>query len=90
MILGPMHAKNQATVGRGVAKRPADLVDRPAPTVEDPAHPITSTSDRPEPAGFGAIAGHWLPRADFAGTFDETWRATRMPTSSSTRRGPGR
>ncbi len=66
-------------VGRGVAKRPADLVDRPAPTVEDPAHPITSTSDRPEPAGFGAIAGHWLPRADFAGTFDETWRATRMP-----------
>ncbi len=66
-------------VGRGVAKRAADLVDRPAPTIEHVEHPITSAGDRPEPVGFGAISGHWLPRADFAGTFDESWRATRMP-----------
>jgi hypothetical protein len=66
-------------VGRGVAKRPADLVDRAAPTIENAERPITSAGDRPEPAGLGAIAGHWLPRAGLAGTFDETWRATRMP-----------
>lgn len=66
-------------VGRGIAKNAADLVDRPAPTIEHPAHPITNASDAPEPVGFGAIASHWLPRSRYAGTFDEAWRATRMP-----------
>jgi hypothetical protein len=74
---GIMERRNP--VGRGVAKRPADLVDRPAPTIEHPEHPIASASDCPDPAGFGAVPGHWLPRSDFAGTFDELWRATRMP-----------
>ncbi|EYF05992.1 DUF2169 family type VI secretion system accessory protein [Chondromyces apiculatus] len=66
-------------VGRGVARSPADLEGQPAPTIEHPAHPITSASDRPEPAGYGAISTSWLPRADFAGTFDEAWQRTRLP-----------
>lgn len=66
-------------VGRGVVKSPSDLVDRPAPTIEHPAHPITNAGDTPEPVGFGAIASHWLPRSRYAGTFDDAWRATRMP-----------
>jgi hypothetical protein len=66
-------------VGRGVARTQADLVDKPAPAIEHPAHPITSAGDAPEPAGYGALAGHWLPRAAFAGTFDDVWQATRMP-----------
>jgi len=66
-------------VGRGVARSPAELVDQPAPTIEHPAHPITSASDRPEPAGYGAISSSWLPRAAFAGTLDEAWQRTRMP-----------
>lgn len=66
-------------VGRGVARSAADLVDRPAPSIEHPAAPITSASDAPAPAGYGALPGHWLPRAGFAGTFDEVWKATRMP-----------
>jgi hypothetical protein len=66
-------------VGRGVARDPGALVDTPAPQIEHPAHPITSAGDAPEPVGFGAIAPHWLPRAAWTGTFDEVWKATRMP-----------
>jgi hypothetical protein len=29
--------------------------------------------------GFGAVMSHWSPRREWAGTFDEQWRATRMP-----------
>jgi hypothetical protein len=66
-------------VGRGIARDPSDLVDTPAPQIEDPAMPITSAADRAEPVGFGAIATHWLPRASYAGTFDDAWRSSRMP-----------
>jgi hypothetical protein len=66
-------------VGRGVAKTAADLVDRPAPTIEHPAEPIGAAGDAPEPVGFGAIASDWRPRSRHAGTFDDVWRATRMP-----------
>jgi hypothetical protein len=66
-------------VGRGVAKSVAELVDQPAPTIERADAPITNASVRPAPAGFGAIAGHWLPRAAHVGTYDDAWKATRMP-----------
>lgn len=66
-------------VGRGFGRSAAELVDTPAPQIEDPEHPITSAADRPEPTGFGAIGPHWAPRVELAGTFDEAWRRTRMP-----------
>lgn len=66
-------------VGRGIARVPAALIDTPAPQIEHPGDPITGVSDHHEPAGFGAIAPHWSPRADYAGTFDAAWKATRMP-----------
>lgn len=66
-------------VGRGVAGDASELVDMPAPQIEHPAAPITSAGDHPEPVGFGAIGPHWLPRCGHAGTFDETWRRSRMP-----------
>ncbi|AKT40745.1 DUF2169 family type VI secretion system accessory protein [Chondromyces crocatus] len=68
-------------VGRGVARSSGELEGQPAPTIEHPAHPITSASDRPEPVGYGAISTSWLPRAAFAGTFDEAWQRTRLPLS---------
>jgi hypothetical protein len=66
-------------VGRGFGRSSSELVETPAPQIEDPAHPITTASDRPEPVGFGAIGPHWSPRAEYAGTFDEAWKRTRMP-----------
>ncbi|MCP3973237.1 MAG: DUF2169 domain-containing protein, partial [bacterium] len=34
---------------------------------------------RPPPAGFGPIAGHWSPRVELAGTYDEKWERERQP-----------
>ncbi len=65
--------------GVGVAARDKDLVGRRAPQIEDPARPHHSALDRHPPVGFGAIMTHWSPRREYAGTFDERWRAERMP-----------
>lgn len=59
-------------VGRGVARNPKTLVDKPAAQLEDPRSPDA-------PAAFGAIHRHWQPRASFAGTHDEAWMETKMP-----------
>nr|WP_297350219.1 DUF2169 domain-containing protein [uncultured Caldimonas sp.] len=49
------------------------------PNVEYPNALIRSWSDRPPPAGFGAVACHWHPRVGLAGTYDEHWQQTRLP-----------
>ncbi len=72
-----VESRNRA--GVGLAKAAGDLVGKPAPQIEHPARPHTQASDDHPPVGFGAIRSHWSPRIDHAGTFDEAWRATRMP-----------
>lgn len=66
-------------VGRGVADRVEDLIDTPAPQIEWADDPVTGPGGRHEPAGLGAIPAHWMPRAGYAGTFDERWERERMP-----------
>jgi hypothetical protein len=66
-------------VGRGYALRAAALEARRLPNIEDPAQPFVSPSDRPRPAGFGAIAPHWPARSRHAGTYDEAWEKERLP-----------
>ena len=51
----------------------------PLPNLEDPANRIETPQDRPAPAGFGFVSPNWLPRASFAGTYDEVWMAERSP-----------
>jgi hypothetical protein len=60
-------------VGRGVARSPKELVDRPAPQLE--------YGDRPfnVPAAFNPIHRHWQPRVRYAGTYDDEWTDARMP-----------
>jgi hypothetical protein len=65
--------------GVGVARSASDLVGRRAPQIEHPERPHTSAADRHAPVGYGAILSHWSPRKEHAGTFDERWRALRMP-----------
>ncbi|MCA0174818.1 MAG: DUF2169 domain-containing protein [Proteobacteria bacterium] len=66
-------------VGTGFATTAAHALGLALPNLEDPAHPITTWRDRPEPAGFGAIASHWQTRAALAGTYDDHWMQTRAP-----------
>ncbi len=64
-------------VGRGVARNPASLVDKPAAVLELPQSPLGERGN--VPASFGAIHRHWQPRAAFAGTYDAAWEEARMP-----------
>lgn len=66
-------------VGTGFAISSRNATGLRVPNVEDPKKLIGSWNDRPAPAGFGAIAGHWQPRVSFAGTYGEHWMKTRQP-----------
>jgi hypothetical protein len=71
--------RNPVGSGFRVSNGAKELRGLPLPNLEDPASPITSWQDRPAPACFAPIAGHWQPRLSFAGTYDESWQATRAP-----------
>lgn len=66
-------------VGTGFASARSHARGMKLPNIEDPQCLIKSWDDRPAPAGFGAIASHWQPRAALAGTYDEHWMQTRQP-----------
>ena len=66
-------------VGVGFATRAEHLIGKPAPNIEDPKSLIRHWKNRLRPAGFGPIAGHWSPRVEFAGTYDEKWKNDRLP-----------
>jgi len=58
-------------VGLGVAVHKKELVGKAAYVLE--------TVDGTEPAGFGAIAEHWSPRRELAGSYDTAWSKKRAP-----------
>jgi hypothetical protein len=66
-------------VGAGFAIRAEHLVGAPVANVEDPKQRIGSWKDRPQPAGYGAVASYWSPRQKYAGTYDENWLKNRLP-----------
>ncbi len=71
----PQRTEIRNPVGCGIKnQKPAKL-----PNVEEPAKLIHGRSQRPEPAGFGYIAPDWAQRAQYAGTYDETWQKERAP-----------
>ncbi len=81
---GPTNAPHGAwdqrnPVGVGFALHRDHLIGRPLPNVESRDALIDRWNKRPEPAGFGAVAGHWTSRVKFGGTYDETWSRERQP-----------
>lgn len=68
-------------VGRGYASDRAELEHALVPSIEDPRDPLPPATKAPKlpPAGFGAIAPHWVPRVQHAGTYGETWERERAP-----------
>ncbi len=74
-------AEMRNPLGCGYAGRRtmAEMNGVPLPNLEDPQHLICKYSDTPPPACFGVIAPSWLPRVEFAGTYDEIWQANRAP-----------
>jgi len=66
-------------VGVGFAGNPEVLVGQPVPNIEDPQSLLSGAKLKTHPAGFGPIGRHWVPRVDWAGTFDEAWEKERLP-----------
>jgi hypothetical protein len=66
-------------VGTGFAVSRENVAGVALPNIEYPDDVVRSWKDRPRPAGFGPIPGHWQPRAAFAGTYDDAWMKSRQP-----------
>ena len=68
-------------VGRGLVPRNSErkTAGTLLPNIEFPTLLIRSVKDRPPPAGFSPVCGHWEPRKAFAGTYDEAWTRKRAP-----------
>lgn len=75
---GPGFARNPVGKGMGPAHTEEGTA-YPLPNIELPDHLISSTSDRPDPAGFGPIDILWPQRASKAGTYDAAWLEERFP-----------
>jgi hypothetical protein len=66
-------------IGAGYASKADYLIGMPLPNAEHPSHPINAWNDRPTPVGFTALPPNWMPRASFAGTYDDRWMEERFP-----------
>ena len=79
----PKHHGEEARnpVGRGFrsAKSKAVFDGELLPNVEDPRHLISKPGQGIEPAGFGPVGRHWMPRRQYAGTYDAKWMEERAP-----------
>lgn len=71
--------RNPVGAGFHVSGKKETLDGLPLPNLEDPKNPIKSWKDKPFPAGFGFIARNWVPRVDYAGTYDASWQNKRCP-----------
>jgi hypothetical protein len=71
--------RNLVGVGFRGARSENPEIQTEVPNIERPSARMASKSDRPEPAGFGAVSRGWLPRLRYAGTFDQQWLKDRWP-----------
>jgi uncharacterized protein YjbI with pentapeptide repeats len=66
--------------GKGVAPvEAAGVKSHPLPNIEDPRGLVVGPSDKPLPAGLGAIDLTWPQRFSLTGTYDTKWLKTRYP-----------
>jgi hypothetical protein len=66
-------------VGTGFVAKRSHLAGKRAPNIYVTRKGAPKWFRKPRPAGFGAIASHWSPRVELAGTCDEKWEAERAP-----------
>ncbi len=78
---GALAAHEQNPVGTGYLhpKGSKNFEGAPLPNLEDPQHPIQRPKNSPPTACFGPVCASWLPRRQYAGTYDEKWQKERAP-----------
>jgi hypothetical protein len=56
-----------------------DMNGLPLPNLEDPADLIRQHSDQPAPSCFAFSSSSWQPRANYVGTYDQSWQNQQAP-----------
>jgi hypothetical protein len=72
-------AANPAGLGWAPRDKLRQMTGRPAPNLEAIDDPVRSPHGRYRPVALGAVARHWEPRAQRAGTYDAAWKRDVYP-----------
>lgn len=78
-IMTEAFLSNPAGAGWVGPKTSADLNNMHAPNLESLGSPVKSPTGKYQPAALSAIARHWHPRTQYAGTYDEYWKNEIFP-----------
>jgi hypothetical protein len=75
------HAHRENLVGTGLTRGVprSHVFGAPLPNLEHPSQPVRVPGDVTQTVCFGPVAPAWLPRAQFAGTYDKAWLDDRFP-----------
>jgi hypothetical protein len=78
---GEVLGEGRNPIGKGFRgkRKDREMQGMLLPNVEDPRCLVTEVGDKAVPAGFAPVAPAWLPRRDYAGTYDEAWQTGRAP-----------
>jgi len=71
--------RNPVGCGFSGGRSASDMEGLSVPNLEDAAAPLQQIGQSPAPACLAPIAPSWLPRRQFAGTYDERWQRARAP-----------
>lgn len=74
-------AYEQNPVGKGFSggRTTVEMNGVSLPNIENPTCLINRPEDIPATAAFAAISPAWLPRSNYAGTYDDVWKTGRAP-----------
>jgi hypothetical protein len=73
------HRENLVGTGFHLNADPAQVLGKKLPNLEDPNRHIGAWGETTPTTCFSFISPAWLPRASYAGTYDEKWREERFP-----------
>ena len=71
--------RNPIGIGFPGKRSASEMAGQPVPNLEDPASPVSNIGDAGIPACFAPTCPAWLPRRNFAGTYDAAWQRSRAP-----------
>ncbi|GJH21757.1 DUF2169 domain-containing protein [Caballeronia novacaledonica] len=66
-------------VGLGYWRHTAQIDGQPLPNTEQIGVPVTDPGGRYAPMALSPIGRNWMPRSQFAGTYDQTWLENTAP-----------
>jgi hypothetical protein len=73
------HLANPAGLGFAGKHTLDQIHGQSAPNLENPLAALGAPDSKQAPSAFSAIGRHWLPRREFAGTYDEAWQRNVFP-----------